>query len=517
MATGILGTGISGLAAAQYGLDITGHNIANVSTAGYSRQTIETESTVGIAFKSTYLGNGTTLSAIERSFNEYSFQEVIYNKSQYEYNYSSYSNASRIDNLLADADTGITVSFEEMFDSINGIAEEPTIISARNVLVSNSETVANRFNTLFEEVAVQQLGSINEEIETSVDVINSITEELAFLNNQIQIEQGISDDGFEPNDLLDKRDLLLTNLSELIQVNTIELDDGTLNVTVGNGITLVTGSVQIPLSVERNEYDNTQLEIAISPNTDTEVKAIITSQLEGGSLTGLFDSRDNVVIPAINELGKLAIAIADNFNRQQSLGLDLNGDAGENIFEDINEAQTVLSRTLNSSNNTDESTFEIYIRNTEQLSSEEFDMEYDGTNLDIFDSNGDLVQQFTPADIATMSAGTPIIVGETGITMAIDTDNLTAGDSFKIRPTYYGASAIEGIIEEPELVAAAGNSLYIEEVSNLNNVTLSLYEITGDSTTAPGPLPDDSISIEIDATGTTYQVLDSVGTVISGP
>jgi flagellar hook-associated protein 1 FlgK len=517
MAGGILGTGVSGLAAAQYGLDTTGHNIANVNTDGYSRQRVETVSTVGNAFRSTFLGNGTQLSAIERTFNEYNFKEVMFNSSQFEYNNTNYVNASRIDNLLADPDTGITVTFEEMFDGINGIVEEPTIISARNVLIGRSETVANRFNTLFEEVGLQHLGAINEEIQTSVLEINSMTEEIAFLNTKIQVENAVGSQGFPPNDLLDKRDLLLKRLSEKIQVKTIELQDGTMNVTVGQGITLVTGGISIPLSAERNEFDSNMMEIGISANSTTENKSIITNQLDGGSLTGLFDTRDNMILPAIQELGKLAIAIADSFNRQQSLGLDLNGDAGQNIFRDINDPQDVLARTLNSSNNTNKTNFELYIRNTEQLTSQEFDMEYDGTNLDIYDDAGNLVQQFDPADIAAMSAGTQLIIGDTGLAMAIDVNQLSAGDEFRLRPTYYGANQIESIIDDPEKIAAAGNPLDIAEVNNPNNVKFNLYEITGNSSVAPGPLPDDSISIEIDATGTTYQVLDSGGAVISGP
>lgn len=517
MSSGMLNSGITGLTAAQYRLSIASNNIANVDTEGYSRQRVETVSTVGSAFRTTLQGNGTEISSIERIFNEYNFDEVLFNSSQYEYSYTSLTNSSRIDSLLADADTGITVTFDSLLDGINGIVEEPTLISARNVLLSQAETLGNRFNSLYEEVAIQQLGGINDEIETSVSNINMITEELAVLNSKIQIETATSPNGFLPNDLLDKRDLLLKDLSEIVQVNVVDVGDGTVNVSIGTGVTLVTNDTSIPLSTVPNEYDPQLLEIGISVNTGVDNKSIITKNLVGGSLTGLMDSRDNVIIPTINELGKLSIAMSDIFNRQQTLGRDLNGDAGENIFVDINDGQDVLERTLNSSYNTAPSTFEVYIRNTEQLTSEEFEMEYDGTNLDVFDQDGNLIQQFNAADIAAMTAGEQLIVGDTGIAIAIDENNLTAGDSFKVRPTYFGANNIEGVITDPDKVAVADNPLAITEANNTNNVSFNLYEITGNSTTVPGPLPDDSISIEIDATGTTYQVFDSAGTLISGP
>ncbi len=517
MAGGILGTGVSGLAAAQFGLDTTGHNIANVNTEGFSRQRVETESTVGNAFRSTFLGNGTRLAAIQRSFNDYNFQEVIFNTSQFQYNNATYTNSSRLDNLLADPETGITKTFEEMFDGINGIVKEPTIISARNVLISRSETVAKRFNTLYEEMAVQHMGSINEEITTSVEEINAIAAEIASLNGKIQVENAVGAQGFPPNDLLDKRDNLLKQLSEKVQVDTIALQDGTWNVTIGSGITLVTGTISVPMSVVRNEFDSTQLDIAISATPGSPEKSVITNQLSGGSLTGLIDTRDNVLRPAIQELGKLAIGIADNFNRQQTLGRDLNGDAGEYIFSDVNDPQTVLSRTLNSTNNTNASKFEIYIRNSEQVTGENYRMDYDGTNLDILDAKGNVVQQFTPADIASMGAGNQLTVGDTGLAMSIDLNQLTAGDSFEIRPTYTAANQISRVLDDPEKIAAADNPLIVAEVNNPNNVKLGLYQITGSSATPPGPLPDASIRIEVDASGTNYSIRNSGGAVISGP
>lgn len=517
MAGGILGTGVSGLAAAQFGLDTTGHNIANVNTEGFSRQRVETISTVGNAFRSTFLGNGVQLSAIQRTFNEYNFKEVMFNTSQFQVNNTNYVNASRMDNLLADPDTGITTTFEEMFDGINGIAEEPTIISARNVLVARSETVAKRFNTLFEEVSVQHLGAINEEITTSVAEINGITSEIAFLNTKIQVENATGAQGFPPNDLLDKREILLKRLSEKVQVDTIDLPDGTVNVTIGQGITLVTTGIAIPLSTVRNEFDSNKLELGISADPNAPQKSIITGQLAGGSLTGLFNVRDELILPAIRELGKLAIGIADTFNRQQTLGRDLNGDAGEYMFKDVNDPQVALGRTLNSNRNTANSVFEVHIRNAEQLSADDYKMDYDGTNLNITDQNNNLVQQFTPADIATMNAGTHLTVGNTGLSMAIMTNALTAGDSFEIRPTYTGANEIKRILTDPEKIAAADNPLAIAEVNNPNNITLDLFEITGASTPAPAPLPDDMITVEVDATATNYQIRDAAGVIISGP
>lgn len=524
MAGGILGTGVSGLAAAQFGLDTTGHNIANVNTEGYSRQRVETASTVGNAFRSTFLGNGTQLASISRAFNQFNYEEVIFNRSQYNFNDTSYQNASRMDNLLADPDTGITTTFQELFDGISGVVEEPTIISSRNVVLSRAETVAKRFNALYEEVAFQHMGSVNEQIETSVTEINSITSEIALLNTKIQVENASGSQGFPPNDLLDKREKLVNELSGLLQVDTIDLPDGTINVTVGQGITLVTGSVSVPMVVERNKFDTGKLEIGVKANAGATNSLNVTDQLNGGSLSALIDVRDDLLLPAIRELGKLAIGLADTFNRQQSLGRDLNGDEGTNLFADVNDPQQVLARTLNSADNPNTTNFEVYIRNTSQLSSENYSMEYDGVTLDVTNENGDLIQQFTAADIATMSGAgrQALTIGETGLEISIELNNLAAGDEFQIRPTFYGSRNIERVLDEPELVAAADNYFQLDSSVNPNEVSISLYEIQDiNDASYPSPdnvppLPDPTLQIVIDATGTQYDIQDSTGASVVG-
>lgn len=206
MGFGILGTGVSGLAAAQKGLDTTGHNIANANTKGYNRQTVEQSSTVGIPFGGVYLGNGTQVSSISRAFNEFSFSEVLYNQSQYNLNNSMTVNAGRLDNFLADTNTGITKNIEDMFDAVNGVTEEPTIVSARNVFLSTAESTAKRFNNMFTEVEQQHLGNINQEIETTVAAMNEIGTRIAQLNGEIAVASSVAENGFPPNDLLDKRD-----------------------------------------------------------------------------------------------------------------------------------------------------------------------------------------------------------------------------------------------------------------------------------------------------------------------
>jgi len=526
MGFGILSTGVSGLAAAQKGLDTTGHNIANANTKGFNRQTVEQESTVGIPFGGVFLGNGTQISSISRAFNEFSFSEVLYNQSQYNLNNSMTVNAGRLDNFLADTDTGITKSIEDMFDAVNGVTEEPTIVSARNVFLSTAESTAKRFNNMFTEVEQQHLGNINQEIETTVAAMNELGSRIAQLNGEIAVASSVAESGFPPNDLLDKRDQLVSQLSEYAEVNSLELPDGTINLTIGSGLTLITGTFAIPLSVERNEFDTSTLEIGISPTPGAPNKSIVTDQIQGGSLGGIIKIRDELLLPSIRDMGKMAIAYADTFNRQQSLGRDLNGDEGVNLYKDINDPQLALSRTLNSTKNPAVSDFSVNINNTSLLTNQDYSMQVDlGGNLVVSDQDNNTLVTFTPADITAMSppTNTRLEIPGTGIDINIPNNNLAIGDKFLIRPTYTGARDINLEIEDPNLVAAADNYLETATTTNPNNVEVNLYEISNpadanfpNAVNFPPPL-NPQIQIVVNPTGTQYSIQDSAGTPLVAP
>jgi flagellar hook-associated protein 1 len=151
-------------------------------------------------------------------------------------------------------------------------------------------------------------------------------------------------------------------------------------------------------------------------------------------------------------------------------------------------------------------------------------MAYDGVTLDVTDEQGNLVQQYSAAEIALMSGvgRQQLTVGDTGLAISMEVDNLTAGDQFQIRPTYYGSRRIERVLDDPELVAAADNYFQLEGTTNPNNVAISLYEIqdiADASYPSPlnvPPLPDPSLQVIIDATGTQYDIQDSTGASLVG-
>ena len=182
---------------------------------------------------------------------------------------------------------------------------------------------------------LQDLNSeVNAEIRLAVKEVNSLAESISALNKQItaSIGSGIQS---APNDLLDQRDKLIKQLSEKISVTTIEQPDASLSVFIGKGQPLVIGGQITRLQTEVNGHDATRLEVGV------EGQATIngTSQfVSGGHLQGLLDFRSRVLYPSQSQLGLVALGVSETVNAQHSLGLDLNGNLGQDLFAKIGRA-----------------------------------------------------------------------------------------------------------------------------------------------------------------------------------
>ncbi|MEW6983210.1 flagellar hook-associated protein FlgK [Colwelliaceae bacterium 6471] len=511
MGYNMLDIGRSGLNAAQTHLDVTSHNISNVNTEGYSRQTAEQQSVIGNVFGPSLLGNGTEITAVERSFNNLIYKNVIFNKSQYSYYENSYEQHSQLEDLLGNSETGLTPTLEGFFDGINGLTEEPTLYAARSVVLTNANVTAQRFNSINDDFQ-RQSKAINTSIESTVLSINEIADQIKLFNEQIQIASSQGSATITPNDLMDKRNQAIAELSELVDVQVLQRENGMLDISIGSGITLVTGITTLPLTTVRNEYDSTVTEVSLESAQTGNPTTNITSQLTGGSLSALIDFQKTVLTKASQDLGKIALGYADTYNRQQSQGLDLDGNIGENMFLDINDPSLTQRRALNSSQNPVDSTVAVTIRNTSLLSGEDYLMTYDGVNLTFTDTNGNAL----PAPAAPFpppAAGTIVEIPGTGIGIEIVTNNLAAGDSFLIRPTFNAGESIDVVMSDPTKVAAAQHDLNFTDINNPNGVDFELYAID-DAGDANFPAIGAPIRIEIDAGGTNYRVTDDLGAVL---
>ena len=139
---------------------------------------------------------------------------------------------------------------------------------------------------------------------------------------------------------MDQRDATLTKLAKIISVNTVEQDNGSLNVFIGNGQSLVVGSQVQSLTTLPNQYEATRFEIGYPSGGGNNVE--VTGQLSGGSLGGLLNFRSQLLDPSKNALGRVAIGMASAVNTQHRLGMDLKGALGGDMFT-VASPQDVLS------------------------------------------------------------------------------------------------------------------------------------------------------------------------------
>ena len=320
----MLSIGTTALIANQGALATTSHNISNVNTEGYSRQRAEF-GTHPPEFQGThYLGTGVEITSVERMFDQFLSTQVRQYTSQEQQSAVFNEVSTRVDELLALPELSISVGLDDFFNAVQDVADDPTSLAARQVMLSQADILTKRFHTMDQQIGGLS-SQVNSGLEISVQDVNVLSKGIATLN------QSIFDASFgntiPPNDLLDQRDQLINDLSKLVSVSTLKQDDGAINVFIGNGQALVVGNAAIELSTVPNPTDTTKLEIAYGPS-----QTIISNQITGGSLGGLISVRSSVLATTQQELDTLAASFVESINAQHKVGITLDGNAGGDFF-----------------------------------------------------------------------------------------------------------------------------------------------------------------------------------------
>ena len=337
---GLIGIGLTGILSHQAALNTTGNNITNANTPGYSRQEVLFETQEGQRTGAGTIGSGVNIADIRRLANEYLVQQVREDSTLFGEQEALNSELSRLDNLLGGETTGLSNALNNFFASLQNAAEDPTSLPQRQLVLSEAQQVVNRFQALNQEF-IQQRESIKTQMQQGIKDANTLLKSIAELNLAISESPGIAQ-GQMPNELLDKRDEKLRQLSELVNIKVSPADGSQVNVSLSNGLSLVVGSNAATLGTRENAEDPTRLEFTLSNGGRT---LNIDEQISGGKLGGLLRFDTEGLKPAFDELGRIAIALADTMNQQHEIGMDLEGDLGGRFFKDINplEAQRRLS------------------------------------------------------------------------------------------------------------------------------------------------------------------------------
>ena len=441
----LLSIGMSGLNAAQGSLSVLSNNIANANTSGYSRQQTTQNANANNPYGGVYIGSGTTLSDVRRVYNE--FLDAAYqNSTALSNDAKAYAGqASAIDKTLSDKTTGMSSVLSAFFAAVQTSAATPSDVSARQVLLSSAQTLSNRFNSISSQLN-EQKQSINGQLGTLSGQVNQLTSSIASLNKQITQAQGSSSSA--PANLLDARNEAVRSLNELVGVTTSE-KNGVFSVSTGTGQSLVLGDQANTISAVPGSSDPSQYTIALNAGGGTAID--LGNVLSGGSIGGLLRYRTDALMPAINDLGRIALATADTVNSQLGQGLDLNGDFGSSLFKDINSAAAIAQRSQGAMGNSSGSgNLNVSISDTSKLSTYDYKVTFtSGNNYNVVRSDGKAMGAFD-----TNTAPPPVI---DGFTLALDGKGpIAAGDSFKVSPTASGAANIGTALTDANKIAFAG-------------------------------------------------------------
>jgi len=312
----LMSLGMRAMSANYAALQATGHNISNANTAGYSRQTVELETNGGQFTGAGFFGKGVNVATVARAHSDFLTREAATSSAVAAADATRRDQLQLLEKVFTLGEDGVGYAAQQLFNAFVDVANKPADTSARQAVLGRTSELVARLRT-----AGGQLDSIaagtTEELKNSIASVNMLAERIAGLNNRIAAATG---SGHSPNDLLDQRDSAVQELSGLLQVTTIEADDGTLSVFIGGGQKLVLGSQTTKMVAIADVFDPTRLQLGV--NDSGALREMPTELVTGGKIAGLLRFQNNDLIAARNQLGQLAAAIAGALNTQQSLGLD---------------------------------------------------------------------------------------------------------------------------------------------------------------------------------------------------
>ncbi|MHC8298608.1 flagellar hook-associated protein FlgK [Pseudomonas sp. ZS1P83] len=453
----LLNIGMSGLAAGQSSLVTTGNNIANVDTAGYSRQQTVQGTKSSIQYGNVFIGTGTTLADVRRVYNGFLDSQLRTATSLNSEAASYQAQTTPLDATLSDTNTGLTGVLQKFFTSMQGVSTSATDDTSRQAVLSGAQALAARFNSVSKQLNDQNT-NLNGSLSDLASQVNKLATSIASLNQKIsELSTGSS----QPNDLLDSRNEAVRQLSELVGAQVVERDNS-YDIYVGSGQPLVVGNTTNTLETVPSKDDPSRVALQMNRGSST---IDITQVVTGGEIGGLLTYRKEVLDPSLNELGRVALVVADQINSQQAQGIDKNGDFGAAIFNNINSATLISQRSIGQAGNSAGSgNLDVTINDTGKLTASDYQVTFtSATDYSVKRSDGTDMGSFN-----TATTPAPVI---DGFSLKLNGGGLSAGDSFKVTPTRGAASSIQAVLTDPKKIAAAAPLTGVTSAKNTGTYT----------------------------------------------
>lgn len=452
----VLGTGTSALLAFQRALSTVGHNVANAATPGYSRQRVDFASRPGTAVAGIQIGAGVEVAKLQRLADGLVFARQTDSSGELGRLEQVATLSGRVDKLLNDSATSLSQPWSAFFNAAQGVAAEPTSATARSALVNSAEQLAGRWRQLDAQLAGMS-DETNQRMSMQVSEVNRLSSEIAKYNLDI-----VSFGGNPSSDLLDARALRVDQLARLVGAETVEQDDGSLNVFSAGGQPLVLGTRASSMATVPDPFRPDRLQFALAgPNGTVQLPADSVS----GEIGGLLEFRNRVLDPARAELGRQATAFAMSFNRIQNTGIDATGNPGADLFS--LRPPSVEPHVAN----TGSATITAQVTDLATLQAPDVVLRFDGSTWSANRADGGAAVPMTgtgtPADPLRVAGLSLVVAG-----------GAAAGDRFALNPTAGAASSLQVVMRDPNGIAAASPVQARADVGNLGSARVNTAQVT---------------------------------------
>ena len=371
--------------------------------------------------------------------------------------------------------------------------------ASRDVVLNQSQLLVQQFNFLQTQLDQNQTNS-TAQIAQAATQINQITTNIANVNNLLLASPT------DP-DLLDERDRLLKDLSSFVDITTYDQGDGTINVAFASGQMLVASAEQRNLSVTTDSNNNT---VVLLGNGAGQLD--VTSRINSGSLGGLLSYEQNILGQASQTLGQIAIGLAQTFNAQHKLGMDLNNQLGQNFFTDYNSATLQLNRSAAATTNTGTGVLSVNISDISQTQISDY-------QLVVTDPASNQIQVIRESDgtstTLTWSTNPPAPPGGQvvidGMTISVDNiANLATSDSYSLTPTRGAARDFALEITNASQIAMASPVATSASLSNTGTGAIALGSVLNTSAV------NNQYSIQF-ISPTEFNLVDLTNNITTGP
>ena len=336
----------SGIAAQRLALEVTGENIANVNTEGYSRQQVNLESKLSINVNGVQLGTGVQVTAILRSYDDMLQQQVVSGNSSYQENLTKQQSLEQIQPSFNELNSdGLGSAISGFFDSWQDLSVNPQGTAERQALISKTQILTDNFHQMNASLSGVATNADNNLTGIAADLTSS-AKNLALVNSQILSTQVM---GGNANELLDQRDLLVRKLSENAGVSWAVQTDGTATVSLPGFGTLVSGKqfATVYTSVNGGKNDVRISALGAAPAAADATLASAATGI-GGKLGGTLAVRDFIVPGYLNSLDSMAGQLITAVNTQHALGTDLLGNPGGAFFSGTLSSDIAIGAGVNS-------------------------------------------------------------------------------------------------------------------------------------------------------------------------